>query len=158
MFEWPSRVGVLRFLDILYTTNQSHGAHTTLQLLNMVAQCNGALLRDQPGWSEVGCLHHHQLAGWRALYYVSLFQRSLICLLFFNTRGGTCWIQTNLFIEGVGSGSSNLGSVLRTVPPRRFGPPGLNIEMSPCVYRMAAPLCGVLAIGRNRVKFQLHYY
>ena len=40
----------------------------------------------------------------------------------------------------------------------RFGPPGLNIEMSPCVYRMAAPLCGVLAIGRNRVKFQLHYY
>ena len=83
MFEWPSRVGVLRFLDILYTTNQSHGAHTTLQLLNMVAQCNGALLRDWPGWSEVGCrLHHHQLAGWRAILCISFSEVSHLSLIF----------------------------------------------------------------------------
>ena len=124
----------------------SHGAYTTFQLLNMGAQCNDALLRDRPGWSGVGCLHHHQLAGWRAILCISCSEVSY-CLLFFNTRGGKCWIQTNLFIEGVGSGSSNLGSVVRTVPPPREGAAlahqVLILKCQPFVYRTATPLCGV---------------
>jgi hypothetical protein len=123
----------------------SHGAHTTLQLLNTGAQCNVALLRDRPGWSGVGCLHRHQQAEWRAILCIS-FSEVSYCLLFSNTRGGKCWIQTNLFIEGVGSGSSNLGSVRKDCPSATggslLGPPGLNIEMSPCIYRTATPLRG----------------
>ena len=81
----------------------------------------------------------------RELYYVSLVQRSLI-VSYFSTLGvAHVGSKRIYFIEGVGSGSSNLGSVSYCPSATRgslIGPPGLNIEMSPCVNRTATPLRG----------------
>ena len=75
-----------------------------------------------------------------------LLFRGLLLSLIFQHSGWQMLDPNESIIEGVGSGSLNLGSVSYCPSATRgslIGPPGLNIEMSPCVYRTATPLCGV---------------
>ena len=155
-WQGPRQHTVKRATGPSQTIGRHHPNHDTLShTITLIKMLNTTYNLQNTTYCEfIGCSNDLLASGF------SIFPRQLIQPIshgvhtssstaessaeidtYYNARGGICWVQTNLFYRGgwarrLESGFS-YGNCPSATRGSHVGPPGLNIEMSPCVHHTA---------------------